>query len=564
MTSHQPSSLEEFFLNLYNGHSGIAERTSDNDRSRIHVTTQLESKIAEWLLNGRDVILTGSPGDGKTHLLQQVKANFEQSENQLQTEQDASQRSEEEILLQWQTARKENLPFLLAINHAPLRKLAKATENKPQFKALYNAIFSDPTTSEIVNFVLYSQEQKDEFEKGQQQDDLAGIQPDMLMIVNLTHRATLTDKDGFLLPLLENLVNIASNMSCSESDLPPDCTRCPIQYNVKALRNEVVQNHFLAILELVARRGHRATVRDLIAVFVYMLTRGVQCKELWQDDDKDRNFSDNSYYNLVYDPDARGQLFQAIRATFDPGNFADIAIDLDLWNGSKVDANWIDEEIVSQPRNLDELRFLKRRYFFESKEKSKVLFERALSKTEFKFNELFDKRKDVRDKVETLVKMINCFYAPHASKEDYSYRSQLRLWNSHRYSVGSVPGYFALRFYSAENLELYQPFLNPKYENALQIHQDHVLLGTRYWLPGDPFLRVDWEMFRILASAENGTPIDVQPYHILRRLDMFLRQLGLLVSNYAPIETIEWSDHMRHDVVRLRVNRNERQYEKGT
>ncbi len=563
MTNQQIVNLEDFFLNLYNGHSGIAERVSDDNRAHIHIKTLLESKISGWLRQGKDVILTGSPGDGKTHLLQQVKVDFDQRNIKLHTVQDASQKTEPEILSEWKRARDGNIPSLLAINHAPLRKLAEAAENEPELKAFYDAVFSEPKTSEIVNFVLYSQEQRDEFEKGQQKNAGQGIRANALMIVNLTHRATLTDKEGFVLPLLKRLVDIASSMTCSESDLPPDCTRCPIQYNVKALDSEVVQNHFLAILELVARRGYRATVRDLIAVIVYMLTRGVQCKDLWKDDEKNCNFSDNSYYNLVYDPDARGELFQAIRETFDPGNFADTGIDLDLWNGSKVDAIWIDEETVSQPQNLDDLRFLKRRYFFESSEESKVLFDRFLSKTESEFSDLFDEKQDMRDKVERLVKTINSFYAPHANDQDYSYRSQLRLWNSHRYSVGSVPGYFALRFYSAENLELYQSSLNPKYENALQIHQDHVLLGTRYWLPGDPSLRVDWDMFRALASAANGMPIDVQPYHILRRLDMFLRQLGLLVSNYTPIETIEWSDHARRDVVRLRVNRNQRQYEGG-
>lgn len=560
MTTQQIVSLEEFFLDLYNGYSGIAERASDENRDRIHVKTPLESKIVEWLLKGRDVILTGSPGDGKTHLLQQVKVNLEQHEIKLQTEQDASQKTEPEILSEWKRARDGKVPFLLAINHAPLRKLAKAAGNEPEFKAFYDAILSELKTSEIVNFVIYSQEQRDEFEKGQQTYIRQGIKPNALMIVNLTHRATLTDKEGFVLPLVEKLVDIASNMTCVESDLPPDCTRCPIKYNVKALLNKSVQQHFLAILELVARRGYRATVRDLIALIVYMLTRGVHCKELWREE---RDFSDNSYYNLAYDPDAQGELFEAIRETFDPGDFADPAVDLDLWNGSRVNAMWIDEEPVGQPRDLNDLRYLKRRYFFESNEKSEDLFARILSKTESEFNALFDERRDTREKVEDLVKKINLFYAPRANDHDYSYRSQLRLWNSHRYSVGSVPGYFALRFYSAENLDLYQPSLNPKYENALQIHQDHVLLGTRFWLPGDPSLRVDWEVFRALASAENGTPIDVQPYHILRRLDLFLRQLGLLVSNYAPIETIEWSDHARRDVVRLRINRNERQYEKG-
>ncbi len=557
MDNHQKVSLEEYFLDLYNGHSGIAEKASEDNRARIHVDTLLESKITEWLRAGRDVILTGSPGDGKTHLLQQVKADMEQRGRELQTEQDASQKTGEEILLKWKMAQAQGMPFLLAINHAPLRGLAELAKDDPQFKVFHDAIFSNPSKSEITSFVLYSKEQWVEFEKSQQAQ---GSKANALMIANLTHRATLTDKK-FVLPLIEKLVGIASNMTCVERDLPPDCTRCPIQYNVKALSNGVVQKHLLAILELVARRGHRATVRDLIALIVYMLTRGVDCKELWQEE---RDFSDNSYYNLAYDPDARGKLFEAIREVFDPGNFADTAVDLDLWNGSKVDATWIDEETVSQPANLDALRSLKRRYFFESNEKSKVLLKRVLSKTESRFNDLFNEEQDMRREVENLVEQINLFYAPHANKEDYSYRSQLRLWNSHRYSVGSVPGYFALRFYSAENLELYQPSLNPKYENAMEIHRDHVLLGTRYWLPGDPSLRIDWEMFQALANAANGTPIDVQPYHILRRLDLFLQQLGLLVSNYAPIETIEWSDHARRNVVRLRVNRNERQYEGGS
>jgi len=438
VTSQQTISLEDFFLNLYNGHSGIAERASDNNRARIHVKTQLESKIVDWLRAGRDVILTGSPGDGKTHLLQQVKKELEEQGIELQTEQDASQKSEQDILSIWKKARERNVPFLLAINHAPLRELAKKVKDETEFQAFYDAIFPSPSESsksEIVSFVLYSQEQKEEFEKGQQkQRDAQGIEANALMIVNLTHRATLTDAEGFVLPLIESLVDIASGMTCAESDLPPGCTRCPIQYNVKALRNKIVQEHLVAILKLVARRGYRATVRDLIAFIVYMLTRGVRCKELWQGE---RNFSDNSYYNLAYDPDAHGELFAQIRETFDPGNFADTSVDLDLWNGSEVYAAWIDEEVVPQPLDLDLLRSLKRRYFFESKEKSQSLLKRLLSETESEFNELFDEEQDSRDKVEKLVKMINLFYAPHASNEDYSYSSQLRLWNSHRYSVGS-------------------------------------------------------------------------------------------------------------------------------
>ena len=563
MDNQQTISLEDYFLNLYNGHSGIAERSLDAHRAHIHVKTKLESKITEWLIEGKDVILTGSPGDGKTHLLQQVKDEFRRRELELYSEQDASQKSEREILLEWRRARDKKIPFLLAINHAPLRELAKEAKDELDFKFFYDAIsptFSDSAKSEILNFVIYSEEQRMEFEKAQQAAS-QDINASNLMVINLTHRATLTDIEDFMIPMLHNLVDIASRMSCAEDELPPDCSRCPIQYNVKALRNETVQKHFLDALQLVARRGHRATVRDIIAFIIYALTRGVRCEELWIGE---RSFDDNCYYNLAYDLDARGELFDAVRETFDPGHFADTKVDLNLWNGSEVDAEWIDVETVSQPATLNELRSLKRRYYFESNEQSQVLFQRLLSETEAKFNDLFEKKRDNQDKVEELVKMINLFYAPGANEQDFSYRSQLRLWNSHRYSLGSVPGYFAMRFYSAEKLELYQPTLNPKYKNALQVHQDHVLLGTRYWLPGDPSLHIDWEMFSALANAANGKPIDVQPYHILRRLDLFLRQLGLLVTNYAPIETIEWNDHVRRDVMRLRVNRNEYKYEEGS
>jgi len=67
-------------------------------------------------------------------------------------------------------------------------------------------------------------------------------------------------------------------------------------------------------------------------------------------------------------------------------------------------------------------------------------------------------------------------------------------------------------------------------------------------------------MFQALSSAQNGKPIDVQPYHILRRLDIFLRQLGNEVSKSDPVETIEWSEHRSRKVVSISVDRDKRTY----
>lgn len=162
--------------------------------------------------------------------------------------------------------------------------------------------------------------------------------------------------------------------------------------------------------------------------------------------------------------------------------------------------------------------------------------------------------------------MLNLFYAPLSTKRgegDRGYPYQLRLWDKHRFAIGGAPSYFAMRTYSAEKLTLYYPQLNSKYQEAMPIHRDHVLLAVHNWLPGDPALRVDWEMYQALASAKEGKPIDIQPYHILRRLDLFLRQLSDDVSNSAPIETIEWSERRARRVVSLRIDRRERKFVEG-
>ncbi len=301
MTSQTPVSLEEFFLDLYNGHSGVAEKITNEHRQQIHVTTELESKIADWLRDGKDVILTGSPGDGKTHLLRQITSIFENASAKPQIEQDASEKTADEVLSNWKIARNKGIPSLLAVNHAPLRQLARAAKNDSELGTLHKLIFpagvDELAKSEVNSFVYYSNEQIVEFRNGQQEFSRDyELDANALMIINLSYRAILTDSEEFMIPLLEKLTAIASTMTCSENDLPPDCTRCPIQYNVNALRTEEVRQHLLAIFHLIAQRGHRATVRDLIAFLVYILTRGVRCNQLWQGE---RGCLDNDYYNLT-------------------------------------------------------------------------------------------------------------------------------------------------------------------------------------------------------------------------------------------------------------------------
>ncbi len=543
--------LKHFFLNLYNGHSGIAERTGQYERGFLHVQTELEDYIKKWLETGKDVILTGSPGDGKTHLLQEISQSLNGTIS-FSVELDASQKTESEILVAWKQARQKSQPFFVAINHAPLRKLARVAKSDEVLGDLFQAVIVEDTQvgSEIVNFLIYSNEQQQEFDARQH---------DSFILIDLSHRASITDKQ-LLNGLIGKLSKIASSLTCSEEQLPPECSYCPIKNNVAAIQNEQVKDRLFSLFELISQQGKRATIRDLLGFLVYSLTRGVECDELWQDDIK--GCYDNDYHNLMFDRKARNELFEQFQTTFDPGLLTDTKVDIALWNGT-VSNDWIGETPAYIPKSLDELRSLKRRYYFEGPESADEQFSRMLSETLISFRKLLNDEGLDNENIANLVKMINQFYAPTQSQEVLiGYRAQLRLWDTHRYSLGSRPGYFSIRSFPSDKLTLYRPRLNQKYNNTMQIHRDHVLLGTRSWLPGDPALRINWEIFQALSEAAVGKPIDMQPFHIMRRLDLFLRQLGTLTTNYHPIETIEWSNRQERNLTQLRINRANRRFEK--
>lgn len=530
----------DYLIDLYNGHNAIAERVNTNRLEEIHVSTELDKKINHWLREGRDIILTGNPGDGKTHLM-----NVVLNGQDVTLEKDASQKHAEEILDAWRESRKAGRPYILAINHAPLRKLAEEAKNYDDFRYLHDMISpTERDKSEIDNFILYNPEQATKLRQ--------------TVIIDLSQRELLTE--NVIDPLLNKLCSFASLASC-EQVLPQGCDRCPIKYNIRALSNRQIRDNLIKVLSLIARRGFHATMRDLIGLLAFIITGGVSCNELWKENGEGNipDYDYYDYYNLLYEG-GRNKLFDALRQIFDPGEYADSQVDMQLWmDGIKED--WIMEE-SHQPKDLKALKVLKRRYFFEHSEPIEKKLTRVMSNTEREFDELVTREEHSQEDVEKLVEMINLFYAPLPSNtgQNQGYRYRLRLWNNHRYSVGQTAGYVSMRAIEASKLQIYHPRLNPKYDGAIDIHQDHILLAVQNWLPGDAALRVDWEMYQALSAARQGKLIHVQPYHILRRLDLFLRRLGFEVARTSPVEIIEWSNYKQRTVVRMCVDRNRMSY----
>lgn len=84
---HMPTNDEtktglQFVRDFYRGSSAYADHIASELLSAIHLETKLDTAIIESALSGKDIVLTGNPGDGKTHVIRMLKINWKARESQ--------------------------------------------------------------------------------------------------------------------------------------------------------------------------------------------------------------------------------------------------------------------------------------------------------------------------------------------------------------------------------------------------------------------------------------------------------------------------------------------------
>lgn len=67
----------QFVRDFYRGSSAYADHISAELLSVIHLETKLDNAIIESAMAGKDIVLTGNPGDGKTHIIRLLKKKLE-------------------------------------------------------------------------------------------------------------------------------------------------------------------------------------------------------------------------------------------------------------------------------------------------------------------------------------------------------------------------------------------------------------------------------------------------------------------------------------------------------
>lgn len=106
---------------LYFGSAANADITDQEGRARLHVATPLDQAVPRFVREGRDVVLTGNPGDGKSHLTRALAdlGGLTGAEVEL----DLSAKEPEQVVSRWEAAAARGAPFVLCGNEGPLKDL---------------------------------------------------------------------------------------------------------------------------------------------------------------------------------------------------------------------------------------------------------------------------------------------------------------------------------------------------------------------------------------------------------------------------------------------------------
>ena len=106
---------------LYLGLTSNADLTTDHERHVLHVPTKLDELVPRWLAEGKDVTLTGNPGDGKSHLARRLVGK--KLTGAAEVILDLSATPTPTVLGRWGAAVAEGRPTLLCANEGPLKAL---------------------------------------------------------------------------------------------------------------------------------------------------------------------------------------------------------------------------------------------------------------------------------------------------------------------------------------------------------------------------------------------------------------------------------------------------------
>ncbi|MFF4876334.1 hypothetical protein [Micromonospora sp. NPDC000668] len=448
------ASASQFVERLYRSSNSYADRLTSEELEWVDVDLGLNDKMLGLAEDGHQIIVTGNPGDGKTHLIERLRPALEKAGALVLT--DANELSDDEILSQWRDCDDGGRAMVLAINEWPLfvlRRHPLAADFDPLQEAL----------RQVQQAISYGHEPVQE-----------PVEP--VRVIDLGLRNILAQPIVF--KVIDRLTDDRFYADLSPTD--------PAVTNREAMSHPQVRERIALLLQEVARRGHHATMRQLVGFVAFLLTGGATAAVRLASPSSSRYH----YAQLAFEG-GDGPLFDAIRASFDPATVTHPRRDMDLWLGTTAPKEWVDGRCPAAIQTLpsgdriDEYRALKRRFFFEHRDGRSLIG--LLPSDERGFDKLVtDGRAGSATVVRDLLLAINRFYEPDCPDTD---RERLVLWQSHRFDVKAPNTFLMLHEVRHGRFRIRAPELAP-WVNA--------------WLPQEQRLV---RMFALIATNEHDATI---------------------------------------------------------
>jgi hypothetical protein len=494
-----------FVERVYRSVNSYADRLSAEELGWMHIDLGLDEAILGAAEKNNQIIITGNPGDGKTHLIERLRPDLERLGAEVIT--DANALSDEEILEKWRRCAAEGWPLVVAINEWPLFALHRQDR---AFAPLQEAL------RQVREAVYY-------------------LEPpapprDPVQVVDLSLRNILAPHTARA--AVERLTHERFYEGLHVAD--------PASANRAALRHPRVQERLVRLLDRIARHEGHTTMRQLMGFVAFLITGGVTSTGRIASQGSDRFH----YATLAFEGGAGG-LFGRLRAAFDPCTVTHPMYDMALWRGVTDPTAWLDGDIAALgPQQIPEAgrlaayRALKRRFYFEHAAGAELLD--ALPTDEREFEEIVAKgQSDNHALVREVLLALNRFFEPGCPPEQ---REELILWQSHRFDVRAPDTFVALRRVPHHFFRIEPPKLAPWVTAWLPADQ---------WLPrtfalvassvrGDVAaqLLVDRELFLSLRDAQRGLGRATWSRSAARKITRFVDRLHHIAETESPVEDV--------------------------
>ena len=502
-------SATEFIERLYRSANSYADRLSPEELEHIDVDLGLGEHIIGLAEDQRQIIVTGNPGDGKTHLIARLQARLETTGAVVVA--DANEHSDEQLLDIWQQCERDAVPLVLAINEWPLFALHRHPRGR-DFAPLTEALRQVRQS----NWHLAPP------------DPPAG----RVRVIDLSLRNLLSKP--VVLAVIDRLSDDRFFKGVDTDD--------PALANREALRAPLVRDRVAAVLDRVAHNGHHTTMRQLVGFVAYLLTGGRSEMERVAHQG-DPRFA----YSTLFFEGGEGPLFTAVRNALDPATQTHPDHDFALWRGEVRPGGWMVadppsggvQELGPDDR-LAAFGALKRRFFFEHEDAGDLID--LVPSDETTFSRLVADGQDgdpqvVRDIVEAL----NSFFEPDSTDNE-----ALTLWQSHRYDVRAPEAFIALRSVSRDDFDVKPDHYAEWVDDWLPVEQRlertfaiHVPAPGADATPGEgATLLIDRNLFLTLAEAQRGLGRAGWSRSATRRITRFVDRLQNIHAERSEIVDI--------------------------